>query len=177
MKIGYLLAALLLAVSCNQKQSVRQHQAEDVANRVDSIYQDVANVYNRSNESSEMSEVNAADFDGKYCSEEWNATLNKALQCWPDSEELGLFEYDYWISGQDYGNVSISDVQVTRLEGDSATVTFKLHNLDDVNELRLQMVYERDNWYIDDIFDKYAFDSIHGLKDYMQTYITEHQPK
>lgn len=153
----------------------QQHKTSDVKIRVENIYNHVAKEYNKCNESSEFTIPNNDIFDELYCSTDWNATLKKALESQPDSDDIGLFEFDYWIFGQDFGSISVTDVKVTKLEGDSAVVMLNLHNLGSVNKINLKMVYERDNWYIDDMCDSFEYDSINSLKHYMREYITENQ--
>jgi len=174
LKVIVVFAILAVSVVYAQKQRNRQHSANDVKVRVERIYKHVAKAYNECNNSSDFT-LPKENFDEIYCSEDWNTTLKKALESQPDSDEIGLFDYDYWITGQDFGNVSVSDVKVVKLEGDDALVMLSMHNLGSVTKINLKMVYERDNWFIDDMAEGFEYDSISSLKNYMRQYIEEHR--
>lgn len=180
--VVFFLLLLVLSFLVYNGQLWKGHDADDVKARVVDIYEDVAATYNKSNEALDPNLPDSVDFDSKYCSEEWNNTLKEALLSQPDSDEIGVFDYDYWIQGQDYGDVSVSRVHVVSLDGDRAVVTLTVHNMGMDNEIRLNMVYERDDWYIDDIVDNVPpgstteqTDSMMSLKAYMRQYIADNQ--
>lgn len=77
---------------------------------------------------------------------------------------LGFFEYDYWVQGQDVSELHISDLALESLEGDRATVSFKLYNFGSATPMRLKLDRENGNWQIE-----YRTD----LKAAMQEYIKE----
>ncbi len=174
LKIIVVLVVFAVSVVYAQRQLGGQHKADDVKARVEGIYGHVAKAYNDCNTGTEFS-LPKENFDELYCSEDWKATLDKALKSKPDSDEMGPFDYDYWISGQDFGNVSVSDVKVVKQEGDSAVVMLNLHNLGTVSPINLKMVYERDNWFIDDMAEGSEIDSINSVKHYMREYIKDNQ--
>jgi len=68
--------------------------------------------------------------------------------------ELGFFESDYWIQGQDWDKLSVSDVKANIVDGDHAEATFALTNAGKTKQMRLAMVYERDNWMIDNFINE-----------------------
>ncbi len=172
LKVIVVLVILAVAVVYAQRQQGRQHNTNDVKARVERIYGHVAKTYNECNRGNELT-LPKENFDKEYCSDDWNATLKKALESQPDSDDIGPFDYDYWIVGQDFGHVSVSDVKVVKLEGNNAIVKLNLHNLGSVSKINLKMVYERNNWYIDDMAEGPEYDSINGLKCYMKEYIME----
>ena len=156
------------------------HNADALKARVEAIYKDVANVYNKCNEGEgmDLTPIQEAKFDEKYCSANWNklldevATIDKAL---PDGE-MGFFDADYWIMGQDFSDVSATDVKVEKIDGDQAVVVFNLHNSGNVSRVKLDMVYERGDWFIDDFTGNYSEDAEDqfGWKGGMIDYIKEH---
>jgi len=163
------------AVSAD-KEAVVEHDATELKTRVESIYNDVTTTYNKYNESEELSlgSVETANLDKKYCSEEWNALLEKVAEKDKQNEdEIGFFDFDYWISGQDFQNLKVTDVKVQKIEGDKATVILNLHNFGSVTPMKLDMVYERDNWFIDNFtyISTSGSDEDEGLKRDMQEYI------
>ncbi len=178
----FFLLLLGLSFAVYNGQLKNGHEVDDVKTRVEAIYTDVAEVYNKSNKVLDPNLPDSADFDTRYCTTDWNRTLKAALMSQPDSDEIGVFDYDYWIQGQDYGDVSVSRVHVESLEGDRAVVTLTLSNLELDNDIKLYMLYERDNWFIDDMVDKLPSrgsqeqtDSIMSLKEHMRQYIAEHE--
>ncbi len=180
--IVFFLLLLGLSFVVYNSQLKNGHEAEDVKARVEAIYAEVADVYNKSNDLQDPSLPESVDFDTKYCSQDWNSTLKVALLSQPDSDEIGVFEYDYWIQGQDYDGVSVSRVHVESMDDDRAVVTLMLHNMGMDNEIRLNMLYERDNWFIDDMVDNVPpgstieqTDSMMSLKGYMRQYIADHK--
>ena len=76
--------------------------------------------------------------------------------------------------GQDWHNLSISDVKVLSVTPEEATVEFKLHNLDAEYPVSLRLVNEDGNWKIDDFVDvKNDLD----WKRSMQEYVTDETAK
>lgn len=122
--------------------------------RVEHIYNKVFAVYARAE--NDLSVLNETNFDGLYCSDDWNQTVAKVTE--KDSkndDEIGFFDADYWVMGQDFSELSISDVAVESINGSRATVVMMLHNCGSATPVRLTMVYERGNWFIDDFCEDY----------------------
>jgi len=169
-KVSMVLALVLMCTSFCQTKADNRHHAEYLTQRVESIYKDVAEVYNKCNENDELSlePLSKANFEKKYCSDNWNAMLAKvsAIDAALPEGEMGFFDADYWIDGQDFSNVSASDVKVVKIDGDNATVTFTLHNCGGTNTITLTMVFERDDWFIDD-FNNGSFSWLQNMKEYV----------
>ena len=72
--------------------------------------------------------------------------------------------------GQDWHNLSISDIQVLASTSDEAAVQFNLHNLDTVQPVAVMLVNEDGVWKIDNF---QAVDSDLDLKKAMKRYVTE----
>jgi hypothetical protein len=121
--------------------------------RVNSIYSKVFEEYNRANELEEMNSI--PDPDSLYCSKDWNHWVQKVNEY--DSEnnadEIGFFEADYWVMGQDFGELKISDVKTISLNDRRAVVELNIHNFDDITRVRLDMSFEGNEWMIDDFTD------------------------
>jgi hypothetical protein len=74
-----------------------------------------------------------------------------------DAETMGregFFDSDYWIMGQDWGKISISDVKVDVKDDQHANATFNLHNLNTVTKVTLELVFERGEWFIGNFIDE-----------------------
>ena len=95
-----------IAVKTEQQNSA---DPEVITERVKAIYEAVAAAYPEVHDISPSNDV----LDDTYCSSEWN-TLVQMVNA-KDAEKMGkeaFFDSDYWIMGQDWGKISISDVKV-----------------------------------------------------------------
>ena len=159
------LLAVLLA-SCNsnkQPATVEQEPAtgevtqrfvspEEVVKRVTAIYDEVLRVYPDNHELA----LSNDSLPILFCSQSWNLVtemVNEMDGLLPGGE-LGFFESDYWIQGQDWDKLSVSDVKANIVDGDHAEATFALTNAGKTKQMRLAMVYERDNWMIDNFINE-----------------------
>ena len=86
--------------------------------------------------------------------------------------ELGFWEADYWIMGQDWHDLSISDVEVLAVTPSEAAVQFKLHNLGSVKTVALLLVKEDGTWKIDNFQDADEEPAL-DWKRAMQEYVAE----
>lgn len=195
--IYYLLFVLLLAVSCgkkdnsgeatNNEQSTEATSNDPSASRMDFkgdrksdeyIKARVAFIYEHVfAESYNDEEENEIDFqdmpspDEKYCTKDWNELLAKIYDY--DSvnnpDDIGYFDADYWIMGQDGQDLSVSDIEVVKHEGDNAVVGLRLHNSGNSIKVNLDLKYERDDWFIDNFTDvDNNLDWKKDMKDYLK---------
>ena len=141
---------------------VAKNQNEKVAKkRVEEIYADVFGVYNKANEAQSMEPLNARSFEQDYCSQDWNNLVAAVL-----AKNENYFEADYWIMGQDWDNVGIKDVKVSKVSDTVCTATFNIINFGTAHPACLTLVYERGNWFIDNFIDvKYSLDWKEGMKE------------
>ena len=83
---------------------------------------------------------------------------------------MGLWDYDYWIQGQDWDSVSYKNVKVMDIvDGRTAHVELILHNMQD-NLIGLTLIKERGKWFIDDLIDE---PNPHGIRKTQAKYIKE----
>ena len=146
-------------------------------NRVQEIYGAVFKVYNEEDSLRNLDIMmengvyqHRGDFAANYCSREWNELVNKIdeIDSLYHADDMGFWDFDYWIMGQDWHKLSISDVKVVERTGPWASVELKLHNFDNVTPLSLTMKLEDGTWRIDDFVD---LETGVGLKDDMKEYI------
>ena len=117
----------------------------------------------------------AATADSLFCSrdwKDWTARVEQADSAVKAEGMIGFFNADYWIMGQDWQDLSVSDVIVKTMTDSTATVTLKLHNCGSVTDVCLEMVQDEGDWKIDNFID-----ITHGLdwKANMKEYLTENQ--
>ena len=177
-------AVVALLGACSSHRNVENSKQDSldtgaVVERVEEIYTTVFNVYNEEDSLRNLDihlengvYERRADFEANYCSGEWNTLLKKVdeIDSLYHQNEMGFWDFDYWIMGQDWHNLSISDVKVTTLTDTEATVELRLHNFDKVVPLCLLMKRENGTWRIDDFVDK---ESGTGFKQDMQDYIND----
>lgn len=108
--------------------------------------------------------------DGMFCSRDWNAWVKRVQKYDTEVDDgmAGFFEADYWIMGQDWDELSVSDVHVQTMNDSTATVNLNLHNCGDVTAVRLEMLLEDGEWRIDNFIDVTRdVDWKGGMKGYM----------
>ena len=188
-RILLLTVAVVVLGACSSRGAVVKSSGESdhdgldtasVVERVQEIYGAVFKVYNeadslRNLDIDSMNDVyeRRADFEANYCSNEWNRLMKKVneIDSLYHQNEMGFWDFDYWIMGQDWHNLSVSDVKVKTLTDAEATVELCLHNFDNVTQLCLLMKREDGTWRIDDFVDM-GFGT--GFKKDMQDYINSH---
>ena len=146
MKQVLICLCLLLSLSFNKCA-----KPEDVWERVDEIYGHVFTEYVNHLDDRNPWEIN---FDSLYYSEE---LYRLDAQVADLEEQLGgpiVHDADLWICAQDYGKDLAARVLKVKMDGNKkAKVTINIHNFGQDQEVVLMMVRERDNWFIDDLFD------------------------
>ena len=136
--------------------------AEAVQQRVQEIYSDVFKEYNLEDSLRNLDMLDGpgasarrGDFNRNYCSREWNDLSRQIREI--DSlyhvDELGFWEADYRIMGQDWHQLSISDIEVLNVSPTEADVKFMLHNLGEAKPVALILVKEDGIWKIDNFKD------------------------
>ncbi len=187
-KIGNLFAAIFLVsiacffAGCNHqaaRQTPYRHADSkmesrvkdetavwEVQNRVEEIYNFICKQYN----DAKANVPDRSKFQ-KFCSSAWNAQAAAVDRI--DAKhvgEIGLWDYDYWIQGQDWDSVSYKNVKVMDIvDGRTAHVELILHNMQD-NLIGLTLIKERGKWFIDDLIDE---PNPHGIRKTQAKYIKE----
>ncbi len=128
-----------------------------VVERVNEIYADVFQYYTLLADSARLQGrlVGIKPPSVKFCTRDWNdwVTRVNSFDAEHNDGMMGFFEADYWIMGQDWGDLSLSDVNVASMTDSTAIVEFKLHNLGSEIPVRLNMALEDGAWKIDNFID------------------------
>lgn len=136
--------------------------AEAVQQRVQEIYSDVFKEYTLEDSLRNLDMLDGpgasarrGDFNRNYCSREWNDLSRqiREIDSLYHADELGFWEADYWIMGQDWHQLSISDIEVLNVSPTEADVKFMLHNLGEAKPVALILVKEDGIWKIDNFKD------------------------
>ena len=142
-----------LPIEAEAGPSEEQHPAspEVIQDRVNAIYEAVAAAYPEINDIAPSND----ELDDAYCSSEWNTLVQMVNS--KDAENMGkegFFDSDYWIMGQDWGKISISNVKVDVKDNQHANATFNLRNMDAVTKVTVELVFERGEWLIGNFIDE-----------------------
>lgn len=122
-----------------------------VVQRVNDIYTQVFDLYGKVSATSDLSSLE--NIDSLYCSDDWNRWIARVDSVNQQNGVIDILDVDHWIMGQDWGKLSVSDIKVFLLKGDSAAVEFQLHNLGNMINVVLDMVHEDGEWKIDNFTD------------------------
>ena len=119
---------------------------DDVEKRVNEMYSNVVSAYLKQNFS--------VNFDSLYFSEEF---YRLDSQIGDIENQLGgpiVHDADDWICAQDFGKDLSAKVNSVKMRGNKkALVTVIIHNFGQDFEQNLTVIYERGNWFIDDMYD------------------------
>ena len=157
MRKVYVLAIAMALASCggNEAQSVRES--------VDAIYADVFGWYAKDGQTTAT-----PDFESRYMSSGYNDAYAKMDSI--DAKNVGmvgLFDYDHWVCGQDWGVLSMKVVNVEKTGDKSYKAEIEVHNLGTTTHVNLAMVKENGQWLIDDIQQE-------GIQDSERTRMTKY---
>ena len=132
-----------LWLSSDSIDNTRKKQIED---RVNSMYKHVFSEYLKS-----RYDLPTTNFDSIYYSQEFYHLDRMIGSIENQLGEPIIHDADYWVWGQDWcDDLSVRVLNVEMLSGKKAKVTINHHNCND-RQLTLVMVYERNNWFIDDM--------------------------
>ena len=166
-KLFYLLFTIVLMIGCGSKTGkaisdkdlqavdsvagtgIDKHSEAYIRQRIDTIYKTVGKTTYDS-EGNEVSYIrNPFNRDSAYCSQRYYALMKEALQLCDEMGEI-LYDYDYWVCGQDYSDDwSCKVTKVYEMTDSTALVDLAIHNFSDT-ETTIALRFERDDWYIDD---------------------------
>ena len=155
---------------------------QEITQRVEEIYGTVFKEYNREDSLRNLDQLDddpgamghMQEFIDNYCSSEWRRLMRQIDEIDSVNDGQGYWEADFWIMGQDWHQLSISDVKVQACTGSEAVVELKLHNFDAAKPVTLKMVKEDGAWRIDDFIDN---EVDLDWKQSMQQYVTEETDK
>ena len=171
MKKYLLLIVIFFLVACASNKEDKHSEAY-LAERVTAIYEDVFVTYNDNNTVNGWSIIEQRNFEKDYCSEDFNNVLKEVEEYdkkHADEYEMGYFESDYWIQGQDWNDLSMKIDSISELTENNAKVRVIITNFGEEELVELSMVFERDDWYIDNFitFGEFGYDEKLGMKEYI----------
>lgn len=137
-----------LVVDSIDDSVVDKHSVAYICQRIDTIYKFVGKITTDADGNRNYNYM-PFDFDSAYCSERYYALMQQALEICDETGDI-LYDYDYWVRGQDISdNWSYKVVKVYNVTDSTALVDMVIHNFSDT-ENTIALRYERNDWYIDD---------------------------
>lgn len=178
MKKLYILAAILLVVSCSNSGHVKRNAdnagadtsavadtdslaARDASGEttekavtaaVNDIYAEVFFWYKKAEKDVSLLDK-APDFEARYMSAAYNvlyAKVKKADAAAAAKGMVGFFDSSHWVCGQDWGDLRAEVKSVSASNG-VASVKVTVWNLGNENNVLLKLVNENGAWKIDDM--------------------------
>ena len=167
-KILFLFLAATLMLNCGNKTGksvsdtdsvavdsmvadagIDKHSEAYIRQRIDTIYESVGKPTYDS-EGREVDYIHSPlNRDSAYCSERYYALKKEALEICNETGDI-LYDYDYWVCGQDFSeDWSFKVAKVYEITDSTALVDLLIHNFND-KEATIALRFERDDWYIDD---------------------------
>ncbi len=116
------------------------------------IYSDVFSWYAKAEK--DISILNKMpDFNAKYMSANYRNVLRQVTAKDKDCEEegmVGFFDYDHWVCGQDFQNLSMDILNMSQPNADTRRFEVDITNLGLKKRIGIDLVYENGQWKIDD---------------------------
>lgn len=153
---------------------------EEVARQVKEIYDTVIPWYN--SHEGDIRSVN--DFDERFLSKEMQmmraqvgAILRELHEKGEDDIPPG-YDYDHWVMGQDWENLSIRTDSIRVLSPDTAEAYMCITNCGYPQKFMLMMTRDEKEWFIDDfrLYDERVNSFAFSDKRNIQDYINENSP-
>ena len=115
--------------------------------------------------------------DDMCCSKRYNDLTNQACKIAEELEDM-FIDSDHWVVGQDINPKWSYKIKNIKIESDSiAWVELNIHNFSD-HKVRLKLLYEREDWFVDDILTTYVENGVAkevSEQEHARNYISENK--
>ena len=136
------------AVDSLHDEAVDKHSEAYIRQRIDTIYKFVGKITYDA-EGNRDYNYSPFNLDSAYCSGRYYALMQEASEICDETGDI-LYDYDYWVCGQDISDDwSYKVAKVYQVTDSTALVDMIIHNFSDT-EKTIALHFERDDWYIDD---------------------------
>lgn len=127
---------------------INKHSEAYIRQRIDTIYKFVGKITTDADGNRNYN-YSPFNYDSAYCSERYYTLMQQALEICEETGDI-LYDYDYWVRGQDISDDwSYKVTKVYNVTDSTALVNMVIYNFSDT-ENAIALRYERDDWYIDD---------------------------
>lgn len=149
---GFLLVVMM---SCNVQAPDNKVAEGQVKARFAEMYDIICYSYNN--------EDFGFRFDTVFGTTALIADVERKMILQDETDEIYI-DYDPWIGAQDFDSLAYRIDSVTLTNPTTAKVYFGMRNFGTWEPRRVVMLYERGNWYIDDLLDAIGEDQWVGFK-------------
>ena len=137
-----------LAVDSLHSMTADKHSEAYIRQRIDTIYKFVGKITYDAEGNRDYNYM-PFNLDSAYCTERYYALMEQAMEICEETGDI-LYDYDYWVCGQDISDDwSYKVAKVYHVTDSTALVDLIIHNFNDT-EKTIALRFERDDWYIDD---------------------------
>lgn len=159
MKKLLMIVVCALAVHDSVALDIDKHSEAYIRQRINIIYGHVKQMIVDEAEDNHAYMGNGFNLDSAYCSSRYYSLIEQALEITSETGDI-LFDYDHWVCGQDYSEDWYYTIQkVSDITDSTATAEVQVINFGNVHDLILSLLYERDDWYIDEFGASEALDT------------------
>ena len=182
-KISLAFLAIMMLVACGEKTNKTGVDADSLITESATIKPAIATVNLDSVRHTKEYITQRIDTIYKYrddavcCSNRYNELTNQACKIADEIEDL-FFDSDHWVAGQDIDPKWSYKIRNIKIESDSiAWAEMTIHNFSD-RKVRLKLLYERGDWFVDDILTTYVENGVakeFSEQEHARNYISENK--
>lgn len=180
-KISLAFLALMMLVACGDKTNNTGVDADSLTTDSATIQPAIATVNLDSVRHTKEYITQRIDTIYKYrddsicCSNRYNDLTNQACKIAEELEDM-FIDSDHWVVGQDIDPKWSYKIRNIKIESDSiAWAEITIHNFSN-HKVRLKLLYERDDWFVDDILTTFVEDGVakeYSEQEHARNYISE----
>ena len=93
------------------------------------------------------------DYDGMFCSSRYKKLYHAASEICSKNDDI-LLDYDHWTCSQDDGDFKVKHIKVENITDSTALAIVEATNYGNKTIVRLKLLFERDDWYVDDFLSQ-----------------------
>ena len=184
-KISLAFLAITMLVACGEKTSKTGVDADSLTTDSATIQPYIATIDLDSVRHTKEYITQRIDTIYKYrdddmcCSKRYNDLTNQACKIAEELEDM-FIDSDHWVVGQDINPKWSYKIRNIKIESDSIPwVELNIHNFSD-HKVRLKLLYEREDWFVDDILTTFVEDGVakeYSEQEHARNYISENKKK
>ena len=180
-KISLAFLAIMMLVACGDKTSKKVGDADSLPHSPNTSIQESAEgeavKHTKEYITQRIDTIYKYRDDAVCCSNRYNELTNQACKIADVLEDLYI-DCDHWVVGQDIDPKWSYKVSNINIESDSiAWAEMTIHNFSD-HKVRLKLLYERGDWFVDDILTTYVENSVAkelSEQEHARNYISENK--
>ena len=180
-KIPLAFLALMMLVACGDKTSKNTGDADSLPHSPNTSIQESAEgeavKHSKEYITQRIDTIYKYRDDAVCCSNRYNELTNQACKIADELEDLYI-DCEHWVVGQDIDPKWSYKVSNINIESDSiAWAEMTIHNFSD-HKVRLKLLYERGDWFVDDILTTYVENGVAkelSEQEHARNYISENK--